>query len=157
MVSPALQRGEKGFHKFVTESRRDGARTLFMQEPIKLIASTKTLRINNAVILSERSESKDLRLHFVFPTLTPSRCSSSPVWHATIGYPVGNSISGIRSSSPNPDLHIALSRTLKRPRTRIRFAPALAQVIRVDANRRAVRLFIRKIGNCRLAQHRRGH
>ena len=34
MVSPALQRGEKGFHKFVTESRRDGARTLFMHEPI---------------------------------------------------------------------------------------------------------------------------
>ena len=34
MVSPALQRGEKGFHTFVTESRRDGARTLFMQEPI---------------------------------------------------------------------------------------------------------------------------
>ncbi len=34
MVSPALQRGEKGFHKFVTESGRDGARTLFMQEPI---------------------------------------------------------------------------------------------------------------------------
>ena len=33
-VSPALQRGEKGFHKFVTESRRDGARTLFMQQPI---------------------------------------------------------------------------------------------------------------------------
>jgi hypothetical protein len=26
--------GEKGFHKFATESRRDGARTLFMQEPI---------------------------------------------------------------------------------------------------------------------------
>jgi len=26
-VSPALQRGEKGFHKSVTESRRDGART----------------------------------------------------------------------------------------------------------------------------------
>jgi hypothetical protein len=34
LVSPALQRGEKGFHRFVTESRRDGARTLFMQEPI---------------------------------------------------------------------------------------------------------------------------
>ena len=34
MVSPALQRGEKGFHKFVTESRRDGAKTLFTQEPI---------------------------------------------------------------------------------------------------------------------------
>ena len=34
MVSPALQRGEKGFHKFITESRRDGARTLFMQEPL---------------------------------------------------------------------------------------------------------------------------
>jgi hypothetical protein len=33
LVSPALQRGEKGFHKFVTESCRDGARTLFMQEP----------------------------------------------------------------------------------------------------------------------------
>jgi len=32
-VSPALQRGENGFHKFVTESHRDGARTLFMQEP----------------------------------------------------------------------------------------------------------------------------
>ena len=36
LVSPALQRGEKGFHKFVTESRRDGARTLFMQESIAL-------------------------------------------------------------------------------------------------------------------------
>ena len=34
MISPALQRGETGFHKFVMESRRDGARTLFMQEPI---------------------------------------------------------------------------------------------------------------------------
>ncbi len=35
MASPALQRGEMGLHKFITESRRDGARTLFMQEPIK--------------------------------------------------------------------------------------------------------------------------
>jgi hypothetical protein len=35
MVSPALQRGEKSLHKFVAESRRDGARTLFMQESIK--------------------------------------------------------------------------------------------------------------------------
>ena len=34
MASPALQRGEKELHKLVTESRRDGARTLFMQEPI---------------------------------------------------------------------------------------------------------------------------
>ena len=34
MVSPALQRGEKGFHNFATESRRDGATTLFMQESI---------------------------------------------------------------------------------------------------------------------------
>ena len=34
LVSPALQRGEKGFHKFVTESRRDGAGILFMREPI---------------------------------------------------------------------------------------------------------------------------
>ena len=32
-VSPALQRGEKGFQKFVPESRRDGARILFIQEP----------------------------------------------------------------------------------------------------------------------------
>jgi hypothetical protein len=35
MVSPALQRGEKGLHKVVAEPRRDGARTLFMQESIK--------------------------------------------------------------------------------------------------------------------------
>jgi len=34
LVSPALKRGEKGFHKSVTESRRDGARILFMQGPI---------------------------------------------------------------------------------------------------------------------------
>ena len=34
MASPALQRGEKELHKLVTESRRDGARTLFMLGPI---------------------------------------------------------------------------------------------------------------------------
>ena len=31
-VSPALQRGENGFHNFATESRRDGARTFFIVE-----------------------------------------------------------------------------------------------------------------------------
>ena len=35
MISPALQRGEYGFRKFVTESRRDVARTILMQKPIK--------------------------------------------------------------------------------------------------------------------------
>ncbi len=34
LVSPALQRGEKALHKFVTESRRDGARTLFNHGPL---------------------------------------------------------------------------------------------------------------------------
>ncbi|MGD0681171.1 MAG: hypothetical protein ABR990_03885, partial [Terracidiphilus sp.] len=28
VISPALQRGEKRFHKFITESRRDGAKTI---------------------------------------------------------------------------------------------------------------------------------
>ena len=31
-VSPALQRGGKSFQKLVTESRRDGAKTLLMRE-----------------------------------------------------------------------------------------------------------------------------
>jgi hypothetical protein len=44
LVSPALQRGEKGFHKFVTESRRDGARTLFMQKPLARRSWTQKLQ-----------------------------------------------------------------------------------------------------------------
>ncbi len=33
LVSPALKRGEKEFQKLVSESRRDGAKTFFVQEP----------------------------------------------------------------------------------------------------------------------------
>jgi hypothetical protein len=35
LVSPALQRGEMGFHKFIREPRRDAARTLSMQKLVR--------------------------------------------------------------------------------------------------------------------------
>jgi hypothetical protein len=50
--SPALQRGETGFHKFVLESRRDGARTLFMQDSIARIP--KAMRIRALALESNR-------------------------------------------------------------------------------------------------------
>ncbi len=39
MLAPRFSVGENGFHKFVTESRRDGARTL-CRKPITPMLST---------------------------------------------------------------------------------------------------------------------
>jgi hypothetical protein len=41
-VSPALQRGEKGFHNFVTESRRDGAHDPIFQHFLWVEGKTQT-------------------------------------------------------------------------------------------------------------------
>ena len=75
MASPALQRGKKGLHKFITESRRDGARALFMQEPIKPDLEIAGLNV--------RAEAR---------TLQTDRCSLAPVRtafgiHALLGQP----------------------------------------------------------------------
>jgi len=75
LASPALQRGKKGLHKFITESRRDGARALFMQEPIKPDLEIAGLNV--------RAEAR---------TLQTDRCSLAPVRtafgiHALLGQP----------------------------------------------------------------------
>ena len=58
---------------------------------------------------------------------------------------------------PDFQCHRAASRILERARRRIRSAPGLAEIIGVDANRRAVRLFIGKIRDGRFAEQIGGY
>jgi hypothetical protein len=59
--------------------------------------------------------------------------------------------------SPDFELEIALARILERARRWVGFVPLLAKVIRVNPFRSAIRSFIRKIRDGRLAEQFGGH